>query len=232
MLVHVGASGYAYKEWKGSFYPEKLPDKEMLRYYAERLGTVEINNTFYRMPATSVLENWASQVPADFRFVLKVSQKITHYQRLKGCAENVAYLLKQAATLGDRLGPLLFQLPPVFKKDIGRLRDFLVLLPRERQAAFEFRHESWFDDEVYAALREHDAALCIAEAEDKLNTPLVTTASWGYLRLRKPDYAEAELMAWAQRVKAQTWREAYVFFKHEDGGKAPALAATFLKLAI
>src|SRR6266850_5395007 len=162
----VGTSGYSYKAWKGPFYPEDLPDKQMLRFYGERLRTVEINNTFYRMPKASVLEAWGEEVPSDFKFVLKASQRITHMQRLKDADDSVAYLLKVAGALKERLGPLLFQLPPYLKKDLPRLREFLALLPSDSRSAFEFRHESWFDEEVFALLRERQAALCIAEAED------------------------------------------------------------------
>jgi len=231
MNLYVGTSGYSYKEWKGTFYPEDLPDKEWLRYYGERFRTVEINNTFYRMPKPAVLEGWAAEVPADFRFVLKASQRITHMQRLKDVGENVAYLLKVATALQERLGPVLFQLPPHLKKDAARLRDFLALLPPERRAALEFRHASWFDDEVFDLMREHQAALCIAEAEDDLEVPFVSTADWGYLRLRRPDYTDVELKAWAERVREPGWQDAFVFFKHEDEGKAPQMAARFLELA-
>jgi uncharacterized protein YecE (DUF72 family) len=234
MNLYVGTSGYSYKEWKGTFYPEDLPAKRMLHYYAERFRTVEINNTFYRMPKASVLEAWAAEVPSppvDFKFVLKAPQRITHIQRLKEAADLVSYLLEVAGVLEERLGPLLFQLPPNFKKDVPRLRDFLALLPRERRAAFEFRHQSWFDDEVFTLLREHQAALCIAEAEDKLDVPFVSTADWGYLRLRRPDYGDAELQTWVKRVQEQNWDDAFVFFKHEDEGKGPQLAKRFLELA-
>lgn len=231
MNLYVGTSGYSYKEWKGSFYPKDLSDKQMLRFYGERFRTVEINNTFYRMPKASVLEAWAGEVPADFRFVLKASQRITHMQRLKGADDSVSYLLEVAGALKERLGPLLFQLPPNLKKDLPRLRDFLTLLPSHRRAAFEFRHQSWFDDEVFALLRDHQVALCIAEAEDDLEVPFVSTALWGYLRLRRPDYGKAELKAWAKRVQEQDWQDAFVFFKHEDEGKGPALAKQFLELA-
>jgi uncharacterized protein YecE (DUF72 family) len=231
MNLYVGTSGYSYKEWKGTFYPEDLPDKEWLRYYGERFRTVEINNTFYRMPKTAVLEAWAAEVPADFRFVLKASQRITHMQRLKDAGDSVAYLLKVAAALQERLGPLLFQLPPHLKKDAPRLREFLALLPAERRAAFEFRHASWFDPEVFDLLREHRAALCIAEAEDDLEVPFVATGDWGYLRLRRPDYTDAELKAWAEQVRQPGWQDAFVFFKHEDEGKGPQMAARFLELA-
>ena len=231
MNLYVGTSGYSYKEWKGPFYPADLPDKQMLRFYGERFRSVEINNTFYRMPKASVLEAWAKEVPADFMFVLKASQRITHHQRLKDADDSVAYLLEVAGALKERLGPLLFQLPPYLKKDAPRLREFLALLPLDRRAAFEFRHQSWFDDEVFGLLRDHRAVLCIAEAENELEIPFVSTADWGYLRLRRPDYGDAELKAWAKRVDEQKWGEAFIFFKHEEEGKGPEMAKRFLKLA-
>jgi len=230
MNLFVGTSGYSYKEWKGSFYPEDLPDRQMLRYYAERFQTVEINNTFYRMPTESLLRSWAREVPESFAFVLKASQRITHQQRLKDAGENVAYLLKTAAVLERRLGPFLFQLPPNMKKDLPRLQAFLELLPKETRGAFEFRHPSWFEEEVFAALREHNASLCIAEAEGDLHVPFVSTADWGYLRLRMPDYGDQELKDWGKRVGDQSWSDAFVFFKHEEGGKGPKMAQRFLEL--
>src|SRR2546421_1203386 len=157
MHFYLGTSGYSYKEWKGTFYPEEMPDKQMLRFYGERFRSVEINNTFYRMPRESVLEVWAAEVPADFKFVLKAPQRITHMQRLKDTDDSVAYLLKVARALKERLGPLLFQLPPYFEKDVARLRAFLELLPPHPRAAFEFRHQSWFDEEIFALLRDHQA---------------------------------------------------------------------------
>jgi len=231
MNYYLGTSGYSYKEWKGPFYPEDLPEKQMLHFYGERFRTVEINNTFYRMPKESVLEAWAKEVPADFKFVLKASQRITHMQRLKDSGDSLSYLLKVAGTLKDRLGPLLFQLPPFLKKDLPRLREFLALLPADCRAAFEFRHESWFDEEVLEVLREHQIALCIAEAEDGVEVPFVSTTDWGYLRLRRPDYGDAALKDWVRRVRDQEWRDAFVFFKHEDEGKAPQMAKRFLELA-
>src|SRR5262245_51871092 len=231
MNLHVGTSGYSYKEWKGSFYPEDMPASGMLRYYGERFGTVEINNTFYRMPNASVLEGWAAEVPASFKFVLKASQRITHIQRLKNVGELVTYLIDVAATLKDRLGPLLFQLPPNMKKDVPRLRDFLALLSANQRSAFEFRHQSWFDDEVLSLLREHRIALCIAEAEEGVEVPFVSTADWGYLRLRMPEYTDADLETWLKRVQGEAWKDAFVFFKHEDEGKGPQMAKRFLKLA-
>jgi uncharacterized protein YecE (DUF72 family) len=228
MRVLAGTSGFSYKEWKGSFYPEDLPAEEMLAYYSARLPAVEINNTFYRMPKTALLEGWAAQVPPEFRFVLKASQRITHRKRLKEAGEEVAYFFQTAATLGDRLGPTLVQLPPNLKKDLPRLESFLSVLPEGARVAFEFRHASWFEDDVYAALRAKGAALCIAEDEE-LATPLVATAPWGYLRLRRQDYDDAAVAAWAEKVRAHTWTEAFVFFKHEDAGSGPKLAADFLQ---
>jgi uncharacterized protein YecE (DUF72 family) len=231
MDLFVGTSGYSYKEWKGTFYPKDLSAQKMLPYYGERFRTVEINNTFYRMPKASVLEGWAEAVPADFKFVLKAPQQITHILRLKNAEDSLSYLLEVAGALGKRRGPLLFQLPPNARKDVPRLREFLALFPVERCAAFEFRHASWFDDEVFALLREKQAALCIAEAEGDLEVPFVATADWGYLRLRRPDYGDAELKAWVKRVQDQKWQDAFVYFKHEDEGKGPQMAKRFLELA-
>jgi len=231
MSLYVGTSGYSYKEWKGTFYPEDLPDKQMLKFYGERFQSVEINNTFYRMPKSSVLEAWANHVPGDFKFVLKAPKQITHIKRLNEADDSVSYLLEVAGALKDRLGPLLFQLPPYLKKDLERLRRFLKLLPPNRKTAFEFRHQSWFDEELFALLREHQTALCIAEAEDGVEVPFVSTADWGYLRLRRPDYGDVELKAWAERVQQQDWKDAFIFFKHEDEGKGPQMARRFLDLA-
>jgi uncharacterized protein YecE (DUF72 family) len=230
MRVLAGTSGFSYKEWKVSFYPEDLPAARMLAYYAERLPAVEINNTFYRMPRPALLEGWAAEVPPEFRFVLKASQRITHFKRLKEAGDEVAYFFGVAATLGPRLGPALFQLPPNLKKDLPRLEAFLATIPAGRRAAFEFRHASWFEEDVFDALRARGAALCVAEDEE-LATPLVATADWGYLRLRRQDYGEADVAAWAERVRAQKWAEAYVFFKHEDAGSGPKLAAQLLSRA-
>jgi uncharacterized protein YecE (DUF72 family) len=231
MNLYVGTSGYSYKEWKGTFYPKDLPDKQMLHFYGGHFKAVEINNTFYRMPTASVLEAWAGEVPIDFKFVLKAPQRITHEHRLKDAGDSVSYLLEVSGVLKERLGPLLFQLPPYLKKDVPRLRDFLALLPPQRRAAFEFRHQSWFDEEVFGLLRDHQAALCIAEAEGDLEVPFAATSDWGYLRLRRPDYGDAEMKTWARRVREQDWRDAFLFFKHEDEGKAPQMAKRFLELA-
>jgi uncharacterized protein YecE (DUF72 family) len=217
MRFFVGTSGYAYKEWKGAFYPAKLPADEMLRFYASRLPAVEINNTFYRMPSERVLVEWAGQVPETFRFVLKASQRITHYARLKIEDDSLDYFLRTANVLGPRLGPTLFQLPPTLKKDLPRLTDFLAKLPRTWRAAIEFRHESWFADDVLDALRARDIALVVVD-EDEEGSPLVPTASWGYLRLRRTGYDSPALAAWAERIRAQPWQEAYAFLKHDEEG--------------
>lgn len=231
MNLHVGTSGYSYKEWKGSFYPEKLPAKQMLRHYGERFRAVEINSSFYRMPTASVLEAWAADVPADFRFVLKAPQLITHIRRLKDAEEVLSQFLEVSRSLGQRRGPLLFQLPPNMKKDLARLRDFLAHLPTAPPCAFEFRHASWFDDEVFDLLRARDAALCIAEADDGVDVPFTSTAGWGYVRLRQADYDDDALAAWLDRMRSQGWRDAFVFFRHEDEGKGPRFASRFLELA-
>ncbi len=215
MQLLAGTSGYSYKEWRGHFYPEKLPASEMLRFYAERLATVEINNTFYRMPAETMLLNWANDVPAHFAFTLKAPRRITHEQRLREAEPNTAEFLRRAAVLGDKLGVLLFQLPPYLKKDLPRLEDFLALLPAERRVAFEFRHDSWQADDVYASLRARGAMLCVTDTE-KGDTPFVSTSGEGYLRLRRTHYGDAELRAWVERIAAQPLTRAYVYFMHED----------------
>jgi uncharacterized protein YecE (DUF72 family) len=201
-----------------------MPAARMLGYYAERFPTVEINNTFYRMPAPEMLRKWAAETPTEFRFALKSPRRITHERRLVDVADAVSWLYKAGAELGEKLGPVLFQLPPNFRKDVSKLEGFLATLPAGARAAFEFRHESWFAPEVYDVLRARGAALCIAEAED-LATPLEATADWGYLRLRRQDYSDADVIEWARRIRAQAWTDAYVFFKHEDEGKGPKLAA-------
>ncbi len=230
MKVRAGTSGYSYKEWKGNFYPKDLPASGMLAFYAKHFSTVEINNTFYRMPAAKMLLGWAEQVPDEFAFVLKAPRRITHDKRLKDVDEDMAYLVKTMAALGKKRGPVLFQSPPFFRKDIACLRDFLSLLSQECPAAMEFRHQSWFDDEVFSVLREHNAALCLADADNELEIPFVSTAAWGYLRLRRPEYSDADLNEWAKRVTSQPWKDAFVFFKHEEAGKGPEFATRFLKI--
>jgi uncharacterized protein YecE (DUF72 family) len=228
MKLNAGTSGYAFKEWKGSFYPQDLKDDAMLGYYASKFPTVEINNTFYRLPREHVLQDWASQVPDPFTFSIKASQRITHHARLKPeCASAVEFLLKNTSALAGRLGPILFQLPPNLKKDVPRLRAFLETLPADRRYTIEFRHESWFDDETFDALRERDIPLCIVEQPD-FASPVVSTASWGYARLHRFDYDEAMMAGWVQRLAAQPWSEAYVYFKHDEGiGSGPPAVDAF-----
>jgi uncharacterized protein YecE (DUF72 family) len=222
MKVLAGTSGFAFKEWKGPFYPADLSDKRMLEFYATRFPTVEINNTFYRMPKADVLADWAARVPAQFAFSIKASQRITHFGRLKPDSyQHVDYLVKTAGVLGGRLGPLLFQLPPNLKRDTALLHDFLECLPAGQKYAMEFRHPSWFDDAVLTDLRDHDVALSIIEQED-FAAPVVTTASWSYLRLHKLDYDSAQLEEWAARVHDLGCEQAYVYFKHDEGvGSGP-----------
>jgi uncharacterized protein YecE (DUF72 family) len=233
MRILTGTSGYSYAPWKGSFYPEKLPAAKMLAYYATRLPTVEINNTFYRMPRPEMLAKWAEEVPPEFQFALKAPQRITHQLRLAPeSADAVKSLAETARVLGARLGPVLFQLPPFSKQDLPKLQAFLGILREQAPAlrpAFEFRHTSWFEPGVFQALREAGAALCVAE-DEKLVTPLEATADWGYLRLRRQDYTDAAVAEWAGRIQAQPWREAYVFFKHEDEGVGPRLAGQLQQL--
>jgi uncharacterized protein YecE (DUF72 family) len=226
----VGTSGYSYKEWLGNFYPEDLSPKEMLRCYASRLPAVEINNTFYRLPKESVLASWAEQVPAEFRFVLKAAQKITHVKRLKEAEPEVDYLFRVAGALGRNLGAILFQLPPNLRKDLERLERFLSLLPNDTEVAFEFRHPSWFDDEVLAALKARNCALCFADTDETQVSNLMPTAPWGYMRLRRSEYSRGDLLQWKERILAQPWNHAFVFFKHEDEGIGPKLGGEFLDL--
>ncbi|MFC5571264.1 DUF72 domain-containing protein [Lysobacter yangpyeongensis] len=227
--VWAGASGYAFKEWKGSFYPDRIKPEDMLAFYAQRLPTVEINNTFYQMPRASVLAHWTEVVPAGFRFAIKAPRRITHEARLKAdtAADAVAWLYKTLDTLGDRRGPVLFQLPPFLKKDVMRLGEFLQLLPEGHRAAFEFRHASWFDDAVYAVLEDAGAALCLSEREDDAPPPLVETTDWGYLRLRLEEYGEADFAQWAQRIAATGWGDVYAYFMHEP--TAPGYAQALLR---
>lgn len=229
----VGTSGYSYKEWKGTFYPGDLPAAKMLSFYAERFGSVEINNTFYRMPEAKTLEKWATEVPDGFTFVLKAPQRITHQKKLSGVEDDVLHFREVAGVLGSKLGPMLFQLPPYFRKDLDRLRAFLTLIPRGLRVAMEFRHESWLADDVHDALREHDAALCASDTDEVADPDglIVSTASWGYQRLRRTEYSDEQLGAWRRRIEAQPWSDAFVFFKHEDEGKGPEFAKRFLAMA-
>jgi uncharacterized protein YecE (DUF72 family) len=229
MRVFTGTSGYSYKQWKGRFYPEKMKEAEMLGFYAGRFAAVEINNTFYRMPAADMLRKWGEQTPESFTFVLKAPQRITHHKRLAEAGGDVHYFFDAAKALGPKLGPILFQLPPYMKKDLDRLKGFLDLLPADPPAAFEFRHASWFDEDVRDALRARGAAMCLADTDEEPLKEIAVTAPWGYLRLRRLAYTDADLGAWAERVRSQPWERAFVFFKHEDEARGPDFAATFAR---
>src|SRR5687767_494651 len=226
-----GASGYSFKEWKGTFYPETMKPDGMLAFYAQRLPTVEINNTFYQMPKVAVLENWNQLTPGAFRFAIKASRRITHFSRLDAekARDSVDYLYRNLASLGAKRGPVLYQLPPFLKKDLPRLSDFLQTLPAGHGAAFEFRNDSWFSDDVYQTLKIAGAALCLSEREDNEPPPLVETAPWGYVRLRLETYSDEDLQRWAERLAATGWSEVFVYFMHEP--TAPAYAQTLMKFS-
>jgi len=231
MKIHVGTSGYAYQEWKGIFYPEKINPKEMLRFYSERFRTVEINNTFYHMPKESVLAAWAEQVPDDFIFSLKAPQVITHLKRLRNVSRETEYLFRTLSALDRKLGPVLFQFPKSFRADRNLVQDFFGLIPGGLDCAFEFRSPSWLADEILDLLREKGSSLCIADADENPVEAILPTASWGYLRLRRSNYTDADLSQWLERILAQKWQRAFVFFKHEEEAKGPEMAARFLELA-
>lgn len=226
---HIGTSGFSYKEWKGHFYPEKLPAAKMLHFYAERLSAVEINSTFYRVPSVAQLEKWAIDVPEHFKFIFKAPRQITHIKRLKDVGESLGHFFETLTVLGGKLGPVLIQLPPNLKKDMDRLSACLDTVPEGVKVSVEFRHASWFDDEVYGRLRDANAALCVVHSEAG-ETPFVATADWGYLRLRNCEYTDEGLRQWQRHIGQQPWRAAHVFFKHEDEGTGPLLAARLLKL--
>jgi uncharacterized protein YecE (DUF72 family) len=223
MQLLIGTSGFSYPAWRGGFYPEKLPEAKMLAYYAGIFPAVEINNSFYRMPTAELLGRWAAETPAGFKFALKSPRRITHDKRLTDVAGELDRLGAAARSLGSKMGPVLFQLPPNLRKDLPRLDGFLAGLPGDVAAAVEFRHASWFADDVYDCLRTRRAALCIADSED-LSTPVEATADWGYLRLRREDYDQAAIARWGETIAARPWTAAHVFFKHEDTGKGPVAA--------
>ena len=229
MAIWVGTSGYNYPEWRGSFYPHKLPAAKMLPYYAERFATVEINNTFYRMPSEKSVAGWSEATPERFKLTLKAPQRITHQARLRDCAQLVQYFLQVAATLGPKLGALLFQLPPYLRKDLALFDAFLETLPPGVCAAFEFRHASWLDTEVYARLKARGLALCVADGE-KVSIPVEITADYGYFRLRDAGYTAQDIARWAQVIRDSTaaCREVFVYFKHEEAGKGPEFARRLL----
>jgi uncharacterized protein YecE (DUF72 family) len=229
-MIYVGTSGYSYKEWKGSFYPQTLPAKDMLSYYASRLHAVELNNTFYRMPQPSMIESRKAQVPENFRFSIKAPQSITHFRRLNNASSQTQLMLKTVAALEGRLGAIIFRLPENMKKDLQRLELFLKELPADIPAVFDFRHPTWFDDEVVELLRSQKRVFCISDIEDLPESYTYKTADWGYVRLRRVNYSDADLKVWIKRIKAQKWNTTYVFFKHEDEGTGPKLAARFIEL--
>ena len=230
MNFWIGTSGFQYPEWKGYFYPEKLPAAKMLPYYAERFPTTEINYTFRRIPSGKTIESWCELTPEKFRFSLKAPQRVTHFAKLQNCGETLRYFFGVLQGLEDKLGPILFQLPPSFKKDAAVLKSFLEDLPDGVRAAFEFRHASWFDEEIFASLRARNVALCVAESAD-LTTPFQPTADFGYLRLRREDYGSADIARWVDtlRNQADTWADAFVYFKHEEQGIGPKLAAEMIR---
>ena len=227
----MGTSGYGYKEWKGKFYPDKIDPGEMLRYYSKHLAVVEINNTFYHMPTTGVLASWAGQVPDDFIFAFKAPQVITHFKQLRNVNEETDYLFRTLATLGAKLGPVLFQFPKSFRANQPALEVFLDLIPQNIFCAFEFRNPSWIDGEIPDLLRKRKFSLCIADTDERPASEIISTAQWGYLRLRRPDYSDADLLQWLKKISSQKWKEVFVFFKHEDEAKGPEMALRFRELA-
>jgi len=235
MKILAGTSGFAFKEWKGPFYPEDLKDAGMLGFYSSKFPAVEINNSFYQLPKEKVLLDWAAQVPEQFSFAIKASRRITHFARLKPeSADVVEYLVRATAVLAERVGPILFQLPPNLKIDLDLLRAFLDRLPEGRRYAMEFRHQSWFEDAVLDALREHNVAL-VAIEQDDFSSPVHATATWGYLRLHRLNYDAAAIADWAKRINASSWKEAYVFFKHDlapDVGSGPLAVESFIRACV
>src|SRR6185295_11798296 len=231
MKSFIGTSGFQYPEWKGTFYPEDLPAAKMLPFYAERFSTTEINYTFRRIPSPKTIENWCKLTPEKFKFALKAPQKITHFAKLQGCDDTLTYFYKVVSALGNRLGPILFQLPPFLRKDAALLGDFVRCFPQAMRAAFEFRHGSWFDDEIFSILKAHNVALCLSES-DKLSAPLVMTADFGYLRLRREDYVQDDVRRWADVIRGNSvgWSDAFVYFKHEESGIGPKLASQMMQM--
>ena len=231
MKMYIGTSGYSYKEWKGRFYPEKISPKEMLRFYSERLNSVEINNTFYHMPTADVLDSWSEQVPAGFLFALKAPQVITHFRRLRHVGEEARYLFGTLPVLGKKLGPVLFQFPGSFHADRQLLETFLGMVPGNVLCAFEFRHESWLETGILDLLRKRGCSLCLADTDEDPTNEIISTASWGYLRLRRSDYTDADLAQWREKISSQKWEKAFVFFKHEDEATGPERAIRLRELA-
>lgn len=230
MKIYVGTSGYGYKEWKGKFYPEKISPKEMLVFYSKRFGTVEINNTFYHMPKVDILTSWAGQVPDDFVFAVKAPQVITHIKQLRNVVSETDYLFSSLSVLDKKLGPVLFQFPKSFHADSPVLKNFLALIPGNTACALEFRSSSWLNKEIFDLLQERGFSLCTADTDENPAERIIGTAPWGYLRLRRSDYTEADLLQWLERTLAQKWKKAFVFFKHEEEAIGPETAMRFLAL--
>lgn len=224
-MIWIGTSGFQYPEWKGAFYPETLATAKMLGYYSERFSTTEVNYTFRHLPSAKTLDRWGIETPANFRFSLKAPQRITHFAKLRDCDQLLEYFSNTVAALAPKLGPILFQLPPQFRKDADVLAAFVERLPRDLRAAFEFRHASWFDDQTFDTLRSANVALCIADTAD-FKTPLLQTATFGYLRLRNENYTEADVASWSESVRQLSagWEDTFVYFKHEEKGVGPAFA--------
>jgi uncharacterized protein YecE (DUF72 family) len=231
MKFYSGTSGYSYKAWQGKFYPAKIPPKEMLQFYAQRLPAVEINNTFYHMPTETVLTSWGGEVPDAFVFALKAPRIITHLKRLKNVDDEAGYLFKTLSILDHKLGPVLFQFPPSFHANRPLLEDFLDLIPEGVAIAFEFRHPSWLDTEILDLLRARNLSLCLADTDENPTQEIITTATWGYLRLRRTNYTEADLSQWLAKIKAQPWEKVFVFFKHEEEAIGPETALRFRELS-
>jgi uncharacterized protein YecE (DUF72 family) len=226
--ILVGTSGFAYGEWRGLFYPAELPSKRFLSYYAGHFRTTEINNTFYRMPTPQLTQAWYAEVPGDFSFTLKLSRRITHFKKLKDVGEEMDWFLGSAASLKEKLGPILVQLPPFFRKDLSVLREFLIQFAARARLALEFRHDSWFEEETYELLREHNTALGVVEGEEKEPSAVVkiVTGAFVYMRLRKGDYSETELLDWARWIREQTM-PVFCYLKHDE--RAPVLAQQLLE---
>jgi uncharacterized protein YecE (DUF72 family) len=229
-MIWVGTSGYNYPEWKGTFYPATMPAAKMLPFYASQFPTVEINYTFYRAPNEKILDGWNKATPDAFKLTLKAPKRITHDARLRNCGDRVREFLETAATLGPKLGALLFQLPPNLKKDIALFDEFLATFPPRVCAAFEFRHPSWFDEEIYERLNKRNLALCVADSE-KLSTPVMVTADYGYFRLRDEGYTPDDIVRWAGLIADSTQgrKDVFVYFKHEESGKGPQFARLLIE---
>jgi uncharacterized protein YecE (DUF72 family) len=231
MKIHVGTSGYGYKAWKGKFYPEKIAAGEMLRFYSERFGTVEINNTFYQMPKEEILLSWYGQVPEDFIFAIKAPQVITHLKQMRNAGPEMEYLFKSLPVLKRKRGPVLFQFPRSFRADNAALKDFLDLIPAGISCAFDFRSPSWVNAETSGLLRKKGCSLCIEDTDESPAEEITSTADWGYLRLRRSQYTDDDLSSWIERIFSQKWEKAFVFFKHEEEAKGPQMALRFQELA-